>query len=609
MLAGQHKSLALGLALLPLSQRLPQTHLSPKNDFVQKLQNIENLGGVISIHGRLLKHGLLGDTFISNHLLNAYLKFHRIENARLVFDEIPQPNVVSFTSLMAGFVGHQRAREALVLFGRMPVDEIMPNEFTFATAVNACSVLAHVEAGRQVHALVQTFGLGRNLVITSSLVDMYGKSNETNDARRVFDEMPDRNIISWSSMISAYAQNARGHEALELFCELLKDNRLLPNQFTYASVLNACASLGRLVAGKASHAAVIRRLPQMNEVVASALLDMYAKCGLINYSCTVFRQMETPSVIPYTAMIVGAAKHGLGRFSLELFEEMTRRGIRPNDVTFIGVLHACSHSGLVDFGIDHLNSMRERYNVVPDARHYTCVVDMLGRAGRLDEAYRLASNILVENGNDIALLWGSLLSASRTHGRLDLAVEAGNRLIEANQQVTAAYVTMSNTYAVVGNWENVHGLRTEMKKRGLQKEPGCSWVEIRSTTYVFYAGDISLCPRGAEVMHVLKELELRMRERGYTGRKGGTGMVFVDVEEEAKEAILGLHSERLALGFALVSMANGVTIRVMKNLRMCEDCHVAFKLISDIVGRDLVVRDLNRFHHFRDGSCSCVDYW
>ncbi|XP_068660697.1 pentatricopeptide repeat-containing protein At4g15720-like [Aristolochia californica] len=611
IIGGQRKSSWLGISFLSLQHRRPKTHLPPTTDLVQQLQNVQNHCRVISVHCKLFKFGLSGDIFINNHLLNGYLKFRRIDDARRVFDEIPEPNVVSFTSLMAGFVDHQQAREALFLFNRMSANGTMPNEFTFATAVNACSVLADLEAGRKIHALVQTFGFRQNLVITSSLVDMYGKSNNTDDARRVFDEMVERNIISWSSMISAYAQNARGHEALELFRDLLNEYslELLPNQFTYASVLNACASLGSLAAGRASHAAIIRRLHHMNEVVASALVDMYAKCGLIRYSCVVFRRMENPSVIPYTSMIVGAAKHGLGRFSLDLFEEMTDRGVRPNDVTFIGVLHACSHSGLVDFGLDHLNSMCERYNVVPDARHYTCVVDMLGRAGRLDEAYQLASDIPVGDGNDIALLWGSLLSASRTHGRLDLVIEAGNRLIESNQQVTAAYITMSNTYALVGNWDYVHGLRTEMKKRGLQKEPGCSWVEVKSTIYVFYAGDASKCPRGAEVMNALKVLELRMRERGYVGGKGGHGLVFVDVEEEAKEVILGLHSERLALGFALISMAKGVTIRVMKNLRMCGDCHAAFKLISDIVRRDLVVRDVNRFHHFRCGSCSCGDYW
>jgi hypothetical protein len=187
-----------------------------------------------------------------------------------------------------------------------------------------------------------------------------------------------------------------------------------------------------------------------------------------------------------------------------------------------------------------------------------------------------------------------------------MAVEASKWLIEYNQQVAGAYVTLSNTYTLAGEWENAHSLRTEMELVGVHKEPGCSWIEIKDSIYVFYAGDLS-CERGDEVISLLRELERRMMERGCVG--GSTGLVFVDVEQEVKEKIVGLHSERLALAFGLISIPKGVTIRVMKNLRICSDCHEAFKLISKIVERDFVVRDVNRFHHFKDGSCTCKDFW
>ncbi|PQQ15878.1 pentatricopeptide repeat-containing protein [Prunus yedoensis var. nudiflora] len=305
-------------------------------------------------------------------------------------------------------------------------------------------------------------------------------------------------------------------------------------------------------------------------------------------------------------MIVAAAKYGLGRMSLQLFQEMIDRRIKPNDVTFVGVLHACSHSGLVDEGLQQLESMHEKHGITPTAKHYTCIVDMLGRTGRLNEAYELAKSIEAEP-NQEALLWGTLLSASRLHGRVDIAVEASRRLIDSNQQVVGAYVTLSNAYALNGEWETAHDLRSEMRRTGVRKEPGCSWVEIKDSSYVFYAGDVSSCARGSEVVTLLRELEGKMKQRGYVG--GSRGLVFVDVEEEAKEGIVGLHSERLALGFALVSIPKGVTIRIMKNLRMCRDCHEAFKLISDIVEREFVVRDVNRFHHFKSGSCTCRDFW
>ncbi|KAL6193788.1 hypothetical protein ACLB2K_034872 [Fragaria x ananassa] len=287
-------------------------------------------------------------------------------------------------------------------------------------------------------------------------------------------------------------------------------------------------------------------------------------------------------------MIVAAAKYGLGKMSIQLFEEMIDRGIRANDVTFVGVLHlsvreikirgsnACSHSGLVDEGLQYYESMHENHGISPKAKHHTCIVDMLGRTGRLNEAYKLAKSIQAEP-NQEALVWGTLLSASRLHGRVDIAVDASRRLIDSNQQVSGGYVTLSNAYALSGEWETAQGLRSEMKRTG------------------------------SEVITLRRELEGKMKQRGYVG--GSIGLVFIDVEEEAKEEIAGLHSERLGLGFALLSIPKGVTIRIMKNLRMCNDCHEAFKLISDIVGREFIVRDVNRFHHFKGGSCTCRDFW
>ncbi|KAF5182170.1 Pentatricopeptide repeat-containing protein [Thalictrum thalictroides] len=505
---------------------------------------------------------------------------------------------------MAGYINNGKPRVALRLFETMPKDQVLPNSFTFTTVINACSFLADVETGRKIHAHVEILGLKSDLVICTSLIDMYGKCNDVVEAWKVFDTMVYRNVVSWTSMIVVYVQNALGEQALLLFREFILF--MSPNHFMLASVISACASLGRLVTGKVTHGAVIRRGYDGNDVVASSLVDMYAKCGCITYSGKVFRLIESPCVIQYTSMIVGAAKYGQGNLSLDLFQEMIERGIRPNDVTFVGVLHACSHSGLVDIGLEHLNSMYTKHGIVPGAKHYICAVDMLGRLGRLDEAYQLAQTISAE-AKEVALLWGSLLSASRSHGRLDLTVEAGKRLLELKQQLAGTYITMSNTYATMGKWEDAHRIRSEMINHGIQKEPGCSWVEIKDLTYAFYAGGLSSCTRRTEILNVLRELELRMKERGYVS--GSKGSVFVDVEEEAEEAIVGLHSEKLALGFSLISMPRGTTIRIMKNLRMCWNCHEAFKLISNIVQRDIVVRDLNRFHHFKDGLCTCKDFW
>lgn len=589
-----------------LSRQNKPSYFHTKAHHIQQLQKCKDLTSAISLHSNALKCGFLCHTFTTNHLINCYVRLQRINFAHQVFKEMSEPNVVSWTSLIAGYVNVGQPRIALWLFGKMLDCSVVPNEFTFATVINACSILSDLRTGKEIHAHVEVLGFQANLIVCSSLVDMYGKCNDVDGARQVFDLMGCRNVVSWTSMITACTQNAQGNEALQLFSEfnvVMKDR---PNHFMLASVINACASLGKLVSGKVSHGAVIRSGHDSSDVVASALVDMYAKCGCLDYSDKIFRRIPHPSVIPYTSMIVSTAKYGLGKQSLQLFSEMIDRRIKPNDVTFVGVLHACSHSGLVDEGLWYLKSMHGKHGISPNAKHYTCVVDMLARIGRLDEAYQLAKSIQAED-NDGALLWGTLLSASRLHGRVDIAIEASKQLIDSNQQVASAYVTLSNTYALAGEWENAHNLRSKMKQSGVYKAPGCSWIEIKDSTYVFYAGDVSSCPHGSEVVNALKELEVRMKERGYVG--GSMGLVFIDVEEEAKEEILSLHSERLALGFGLINIPKGVTIRIMKNLRMCRDCHEAFKLISEIEERDFVVRDVNRFHHFKNGSCICRDFW
>lgn len=508
---------------------------------------------------------------------------------------------------MAGYVDDGRPGTALLLFGAMSRSSVVPNDFTFATAVKACSILSNLRDGEKFHAYVEIFGYGSNVVVCSSLVDMYGKCNDVIRARRVFESMSCKNIVSWTSMIAVYAQNAHGNDALDVFREFGSLSSEHPNPYMLASVISACASLGRLGLGKLVHGVAICLGCDSNDVVASVLVDMYAKCGSLEYSDKVFNRISNPSVIPYTSMIVSTAKYGLGRQSLQLFEEMVRKGLKPNHVTFVGVLHACSHSGLPNEGLHYLTSMYEKYGIMPETKHYTCVVDMLARAGQLDKAYQLAKSMEVVPPDDEALLWGALLSASRFHGRVDIAAEACQRLVNSNRQVAGAYVTLSNAYASAGDMEKAHRLRVEMKHTGVHKEPGCSWLEIKYSSYVFYAGDVTSCPRGDEVLCLLRELERKTKDRGRA--RGSKGLVFVDIEEEAEEEKVWLHSERLALGFGLISIPKGLAIRIMKNLRMCSDCHEAFKLISEIVDREFVVRDTNRFHHFKSGCCTCNDFW
>lgn len=592
----------------------PTTFVDHTPYIIRLLRDSCDIVSVSSAHSTLLKSGASSRLSTSNHLINAYVRCRSAPNARKVLDEMPETNVVSWTSLMAGCVDAERSCEAAALFVAMGRRGIPANSFTFATAVNACSRLADLAMGRILHARVEIVGLNSDIVISTALIDMYGKSNFLGDARVVFDRMSERNVVSWGSMIAACAQNACGNEALALFREFLGTrpaSGLSPNHFMFSSAVNACASVGRLGLGRSTHGAVTRYGHDTNDVIAGALIDMYAKCGFIEYSRKVFNRIGSPSLVPFTAMIVAAAKYGLASYAFKLFDEMQGHGLRPNNVTLLGILHACSHAGRVDAGLKYLKSMQRDYGIEPCVKHYTCAVDMLGRAGRLDEAYGLAKEVKAEGG-DALMLWSALLSSSRTHGRVDIADEAGKRIAEFDRDVAGAFVVMSNTYVSVGQLEKAADVWSELRRRGIRKEPGCSWVEIKDVAYVFYAGEISSAGnRGSEVMELLEELEGRMRERGYVGRR--SGWVFDGAgeggEEEGKRVMVGVHSEKLALGFGLISIPKGVTIRVMKNLRMCRDCHEEFKMISDIVGREFVVRDLNRFHHFKFGYCTCGDYW
>ncbi|WZZ75343.1 pentatricopeptide repeat-containing protein At4g15720 [Brassica napus] len=589
-------------------------HLKSKASLVHKLSESTHLFLTSSLQSSIFKLGFASDTFTVNRLINSYVKLRETNTARKLFDEMPEPNVVSWTSVISGFNDTGQPQTALSMFQQMHEDEyVAPNEFTFASVFKACSALAESRIGKSIHARLEMSGRRSNTVVSSSLLDMYGKCNDVETARRVFDSMIGcgRNVVSWTSMITAYAQNARGHEAIELFRTFNADTTTLdrPNQFMLASVISACSSLGRLQWGKVAHGVVTHGGYETNHVVATSLLDMYAKCGSLSCAEKIFLTICRHSVISYTSMIMAKAKHGLGEAALQLFDEMVAKRIRPNYVTLLAVLHACSHSGLVTEGLGYLNSMVEKYGVVPDPRHYTCVVDMLGRFGRVDEAYALAKTIEV-GGEQGALLWGALLSAGRLHGRVDIVGEASKRLIESNQQVTSAYVALSNAYAVAGGWEDSESLRLEMRRGGNVKERACSWIEIKDSVYAFHAGDLS-CDESGEIVRFIKDLEKRMKERGHRGSSSmiTSSSVFVDVDEEAKEEIVSLHCERLALAFGLIHLPEGSTIRIMNNLRMCRDCHEAFKLISGIVEREIVVRDVNRFHCFKDGSCTCRDFW
>lgn len=420
-------------------------------------------------------------------------------------------------------------------------------------------------------------------------------------ALEVFGSMSQGDVVSWTTMITGYVQNGHANDAVKLFRQiLLVDMKLDPIIIT--SVLAAIASLAALQQGKEIHGYTIRRGILANVFVGSALIDMYAKCGNVDIAQKVFYQLPEKNVVSWTAMIVGYGMHGLSGDAFTFFSQMQQAGIKPNHITFIGLLSACSHAGLVDKGRQYFDCMTKDYCIKPQIDHYACMIDILGRAGHLDEALRFLNMMPLEPGPAI---WGSILGACRIYRNIKLGKLAAEHLFDLEPNNPGNYVLLSNIYASAGKWDDVKSVRKMMEDIGLEKRPGCSWIEVKNKVHAFTVGDQSH-PQMDKIIAMLESLVGQIKGAGYVPE---TNFAMYDVEEEDKENTLCYHSEKLAIAFGLLNTCPHTRLRIIKNLRVCGDCHTAFKFISKIVEREIVVRDASRFHCFKDGVCSCGNYW
>lgn len=435
-----------------------------------------------------------------------------------------------------------------------------------------------------------------NIVITH-----YTKRGQMDVARELFDLMPERSIRSWTAMIAGYVQWNNPQEAIRLFHQMEAEN-VSPNEVTVVAVLAACADLGALDLGERIHEYARNCGFHKNVRVCNTLIDLYIKCGCVDKAREVFDVMEERTVVSWSAMIGGHAMHGQGEEALELFSRMIGAGVKPNGVTFVGILHACSHMGLLPEGRRFFASMTEDYGIRPEIEHYGCMVDLLSRAGLLQEALDFIRKMPTEPNS---VIWGALLGGARVHKNIDMGELAIQHLVELDPLNDGYYVVLSNIYAAAERWEDVARMRSMMKNQGLKKTPGWSTISINGDVHKFVAGE-SDHPEIEEIYKRWDDLLEELRRRGYVPDKSA---VLLDMDEKEKEHVLYRHSEKLAVVYGLMSTSPGTPIRIMKNLRVCSDCHAALKLISDIANREIIVRDRNRFHCFRHGSCSCRDYW
>lgn len=516
-----------------------------------------------------------------------------------MFDEVgPWRNfTISYNALISGYTYNSKILDALEFFCRMRKEELLVDSVTVLGLVSGCTVPAHMGIGMCLHGCCVKFGLDRDLSVANCLLTMYVKCGEVEHARQLFDEMTEKNLITWNAMISGYAQNGLARHVLELYREM-KSINIRPDHVTLLGVLSSCANLGAQSIGSEVERQIEYCGFGSNPFLTNALINMYARCGNLIKARAIFDRMAEKSIITWTAMIGGYGIHGHGEIAINLFDEMVKRGIRPDGTAFVSVLSACSHAGLTDEGLKYFDAMGMKYGLRPGPEHYSCLVDLLGRAGRLKEAMDLINSMKVKPDGAV---WGALLGACKIHKNVELAAFAFERIIELEPTNIGYYVLLSNLYSDAKNMEGVLKVRVMMRERKLKKEPGCSYVEYRGKVHLFLSGDMSHL-QSDDIYKMLDKLESLVKEihpsaenEGRTNEELLTGM--------------GVHSEKLAIVFGLLNSRPGTEITVMKNLRVCVDCHIFIKLVSKIVNRRIVVRDATRFHHFSDGVCSCRDYW
>ncbi|OVA05441.1 Pentatricopeptide repeat [Macleaya cordata] len=555
------------------------------------------------LHALSIKDGLISDVFVGCSAFDMYCKTGLREDANKMFDEMPERNLATWNAYISNSVFDGRIHDAIRAFIEFRRVGGEPNSITICAFLNACSDTSDLLLGRQLHGFLIRNGSNNDVSVCNGLVDFYGKCRQVELSEMVFNGISRPNDVSWSSLVAAYVQNDEEEKACVAFLNARKEG-FEPTDFMVSSVLSACAGLAGLELGRSVHGLAVKACVDGNLYVGSALVDMYAKCGSIRDSERAFCELPERNLITWNAMIGGYAHQGDARMALAVFEEMTEGGnvVLPNYVTFVSVLSACSRAGLVKEGTEIFELMRGRYGIEPGAEHYGCVVDLLGKAGMVEDAYEFIKAMPIRPTISV---WGALLGACRVYGKPELGKIAADNLFELDPRDSGNHVLLYNMFAAAGRWEEATDVRKEMKDVGIKKGPGCSWIAMKNAVHVFQAKDTSH-ERNSEIQIMLAKLRRDMKAAGFVP---DTNFALYDLEEEEKENEVWYHSEKLALAFGLICIPPGVPIRITKNLRVCGDCHSAIKFISGLVGREIIVRDNNRFHWFKDNQCSCNDYW
>ncbi|KAJ8767049.1 hypothetical protein K2173_012560 [Erythroxylum novogranatense] len=652
------------------------------------------------IHAKLIKKGLDLDVYICNFLIEFYAELGLIELAEKVFKGMDVKDMVSWNSMVSGYQAVGDGLSSLICFREMLDMRKKPDKFSMISSLSACSMEDFLRSGKEIHCQAIRSGLELEIMVQTSLVDMYGKCGEVNYADRVFSRIFSRNIVAWNAMIGAYSLNAHHLESLSCLKRMQEEDNLIPDNVTMINLLPSCSQLEALLIGKSIHGYTIRRNHVPHIVLETALVDLYGKCGVLKLAECVFGQMHEKNLVSWNAMIsayvqngrngealdlfqdlwhvhhkpdavtiagilpayadlaliceckqvhayivkselvpntfisnsimytyakcgdlqsarkifdhmiykdvvswntimMSYAIHGFGATSIQFFSEMKEKGLEPNRSTFVSLLSSCSISGLVDEGWEFFSSMKTQHGIDPGIEHFGCMLDLLGRTRNLDAARHFVEEIHVV---PTARIWGSLLAASRKSNDVVLAELAAREIFSLEHDNTGCYVLLANMHAEAGRWENVKRIKYVMEKNGISKTIGCSTVEISGKRHRFINQDKSHTQKNT----IYDVLDIVLREDRYVHSLNKFRPEDL-IKRRAKSP--ETHSAKLAICFGLISTEVGNPVIVRKNTRICENCHNSGKKISQFTKREIILRDSKMFHHFRDGSCSCRDYW
>ncbi|PIM97721.1 hypothetical protein CDL12_29806 [Handroanthus impetiginosus] len=618
------------------------------------------------------KEGIEPDEVTWNILISSCNQLGKWHVARELMNEMEshgvKPDVCTWSCMILAFAQNNKRLEALNLFGEMLLSGVEPNGITLMAAISACSSLKDIRKGKEVHLFAIKLGYGEDVLVGNSLIDMYSKCGELESARQIFDMISEKdvytwnsmiagyygagycgiaydlfkqmqesdvlpNVVTWNMMITGYILNGDEEEAMDLFHRMEKDggvkrdtaswnaliagylhhgqkNKALgifrqmqsfgvkPNSITILSILPACANLIAMKKLKEIHCCVLRSNLESELSIANSLVDIYAKSGNIKYAKAIFEGMPSIDIITWNSMATGYVLHGCFNEAIELFERMRRLGCRPNRRTFASVITAYGLAKKVDEGRHVFSNMIEEYKILPCLEHYVAMVNLYGRSGKLDEAFDFIKSMAIEP--DVSI-WSAFLTACCKHGNVKLAIHAGEKLLELVPDNGFTQKLVLQLYDLCGIPKD----SLKIKRPRIRKVPiepvSLSLIEDKNVVHTFVTGDPGQLD--GKSLHSWREsIELNTKASKYHD--------MLSFQEEGTEETAGVHSEKLALAFALIkSPQTSQTIRIVKNLRMCDNCHRFAKMVSKIHGCEMYISDSKCIHHFKHGTCSCGDYW